>query len=235
MERPLNPEISRALELARPVSASLPARANAAAVRKSGIHPERDVGLPMALTAEEARALIVAAATVRDRLLLETMYRTGARASEVAQLRRCDIRAEGLELVNLKQRQRSRRRKLVYLDDPALAGRLLLWCQEQGIGDAEYVFPSRNHHGGPLGRDQVRRIVAGAGRRAGIQLWKNGVPRDVWAHVLRHSAAVRWLEGSGGDIQFAAEQMGHSTTRSMDAYRAIADERRKALARQCSF
>lgn len=233
MERPLHPEI----ELARSVAATViegHGKANAASVRKGGVRPERDQGLPVALTAEEARSLIAAGATTRDRLLIETMYCTGARATEVAHVRRRDIKAEGIELLNLKQRKDRRRRKLVYLDDPALAGRLLLWCQEQGICDEGYVFPSRKG-AGPLGRDQVRRIVEAASKRAGIVLLRGNEYRPAWAHVLRHSAAVRWLEGSGGDIQFAAEQMGHSTTRSMDAYRAIADERRKALARRCQF
>lgn len=232
---PMEPPENDTIELAKPITAVAIRAANAASVRKRDIPKgaARDSGLPQALTHEEARALIAAGLTPRDRLLMETMYRTGARATEIAFLRRCDIKAEGIELMNLKQRQARRRRKLVYVDDPALCGRLLLWCQQQGIGDAGYVFPSRK--GGALGRDQVRRIIHGASERAGVYLSKGGERTAVWSHVLRHSAAVRWLEGSGGDIEFTAEQMGHSRLASMDAYRAIADERRRAIARQCQF
>ena len=220
-----------------PLSLALaPRRASNAPARRNCAIPEpgRDPGLPRALSRDEVQALLVAARTPRDRLLLETCYRTGARASEVAELRRVDIGAEALELANRKQRRPERRRKVVYLDDPAFCGRLLLWCQRQGIPDEGYVFPSRKG-GGPLGKDQVRRIVQDAARRAGILLEKRGRLRPAWTHTLRHSAAVRWLEGSDGDVQFAAEQMGHASIRSMDAYRAIADTRRRKLARGCDF
>lgn len=211
---------------------TLTRRPDAPARRNGGI-PARDPGLPTALTREEAADLIMAAATERDRLLLETIYRTGARASEAAQLRRCDLGADHVRLPNRKQRVAQRRQKVVFVD-PDLIARLLLWCQRRGIGDQDLIFPSRKG-GGPLGKDQVRRIVMQAGERAGVRIERHGRLRAPWTHVLRHSAAVRWLEGSGGDIQFAAAQMGHASIRSMDAYRAIADERRRLLARQCVF
>ena len=196
-----------ALELAKPLQGVAVRDVNVVP-RVKGDVPARDAGLPKALTAEEAHALIAAGATIRDRLLIEAMYRTGARASEIAGLRRCEIKADAFLLRNLKQRQ--------------------------GIGDTGYVFPSRKG-AGALGRDQIRHIVQAASVRAGIYLERHGERRPAWAHVLRHSAAVRWLEASHGDFEFAAEQMGHSSTRSMDPYRAISDERRRALARQGQF
>lgn len=222
-----------ALELAKPLQGVAVRDVNVVP-RVKGDVPTRDAGLPKALTAEEAHALIAAGATIRDRLLIEAMYRTGARASEIAGLRRCEIKAEAFLLRNLKQRQDGHGWKTVYVDDPSICSRLLLWCQEQGIVDTGYVFPSRKG-AGALGRDQIRHIVQAASVRAGIYLERHGERRPAWAHVLRHSAAVRWLEASHGDFEFAAEQMGHSSTRSMDPYRAISDERRRSLARQGQF
>jgi integrase len=66
-------------------------------------------GLPAYVTQDEARRVIDAAETTRDRLLLETLWQSGGRVSEVARLRRCDVDpAEGaLRLANLKQKRRA--------------------------------------------------------------------------------------------------------------------------------
>src|SRR5207245_7300196 len=57
---------------------------------------------PEGLAPEEIGAIIDAAATERDRLLLTTLWATGARVSEVLALRPRDIHREGLVLPNLK-------------------------------------------------------------------------------------------------------------------------------------
>src|SRR5919201_2232436 len=90
--------------LARRPTASLLAEA-------SGEH------LPSYVTREQARAIINAAATQTHRLLLECLWQSGGRITEVLRLRPCDVdEAEGaLRLQNLKQRTRARRTKLVYV------------------------------------------------------------------------------------------------------------------------
>ena len=57
---------------------------------------------PEGLTPEEVRAVIAAAATERDRLLLRTLWATGGRVSEVLALRAQDVRRDALVLPNLK-------------------------------------------------------------------------------------------------------------------------------------
>ncbi len=72
--------------------------------------------LPTALTREQARAIINAAETTLHRLLLETLWQSGGRVSEVLR-RPCDVdRTEAaLVLHNLKQRRRALRQKRVYV------------------------------------------------------------------------------------------------------------------------
>jgi len=61
---------------------------------------------PEGLAPEEIGAIIDAAATERDRLLLTTLWATGARISEVLMLRPSDIHREGLVVPNLKNPSR---------------------------------------------------------------------------------------------------------------------------------
>ena len=66
--------------------------------------------LPSYVTREQARAIINAAATTTHRLLLEALWQSGGRVTEVLRLRPCDLdpHAPILRLVNLKQRKRPR-------------------------------------------------------------------------------------------------------------------------------
>ena len=80
-------------------------------------------GLPTYVTREQARAIINAAETTIHRLLLETLWQSGGRVTEVLRLRPCDLMLEegALVLLNLKQRQRARQRKLVYVSRDLVA------------------------------------------------------------------------------------------------------------------
>src|SRR5437764_6426952 len=64
--------------------------------------------LPSYVTRDQARAIINAATTTTHRLLLETLWQSGGRVTEVLRLRPCDVDPGGaiLHLVNLKQRPR---------------------------------------------------------------------------------------------------------------------------------
>ncbi len=81
--------------------------------------------LPTSVTREQARAVIAAAASTRDRLLFECLWQTGGRVTEVLRLRRGDLdaRAGALRLTNLKQRRRALREKLVYVAPELLRDR----------------------------------------------------------------------------------------------------------------
>src|SRR4051812_42863076 len=116
---------------APPSSTSIVARAQA-------------TGMPAYVTPEQARAVIDAATRTRDRLLVECLWQSGGRVSEVTRLRRCDIDpGEGaLVLENLKQRRRELRRKRVYVSS-SLVGALVAYCTDARIPPTGAVFVSR--------------------------------------------------------------------------------------------
>jgi integrase len=78
--------------------------------------------LPTYVTRDQARAIINAGETTMHRLLLETLWQSGGRVTEVLRLRRSDlVEAEGaLRLTNLKQRRRGQKHKLVYVSPELL-------------------------------------------------------------------------------------------------------------------
>src|SRR5215471_6267129 len=85
---------------------------------------------PEGLSPEEIRAIIDAAATERDRLLLTTLWATGARISEVLMLRPRDIHRDGLVLPNLKNPTRVVKTAHLSAAHAGLPGDLLMWARE---------------------------------------------------------------------------------------------------------
>ena len=83
---------------------------------------------PEGLSPEEVRAIIGAAATERDRLLLRVLWATGARISEVLTLRPMDVRRDSLILPNRKNPNQTSKRVFLPGAELGLTGELLL-CQ----------------------------------------------------------------------------------------------------------
>src|SRR5438552_1248478 len=79
--------------------------------------------LPSYVTRHQARAIINTAETTMHRLLLETLWQSGGRVTEVLRLRPVDVvEAEGaLRMTNLKQRRRGQKHKLVYVSPDLLS------------------------------------------------------------------------------------------------------------------
>jgi integrase/recombinase XerD len=192
--------------------------------------PTTDVGvarvpqrLPKALTEEEVGALLGAvtgddAPALRDRALLEVLYGTGARISEVVGLDLADLTAGG-GLVRLYGKG-SKERLVpigtyagVALDawlTPGGRGRLQppRWRRR---GDAEAVF--LNQRGSRLSRQGGYAIV----RRHAETV---GLAHRVSPHVLRHSCATHMLE-RGADIRVVQELLGHVSINTTQLYTKV--------------
>ncbi len=147
---------------------------------------------------------------LRDRALLELMYGSGLRASEVAGLAILDVKRDiGVVLVTGKgQRQRlvpisvpARESVAVYLDD----------CRDTIVRDdgrdEGRLLLSRT--GRPLERVAVWQIVKRHARSAGL--------RDVHPHTLRHSFATHLLAG-GADLRTVQELLGHADIATTQIY-----------------
>jgi site-specific recombinase XerD len=143
--------------------------------------------------------------TPRNRALLKLLYAGGLRVSEVCGLRWRDlVEREGGGQVNVFRKGGKSR---VVLLPATVWAELLRLRDDQAAPDAP-VFRSRK--GGPLDESQVRRIVAKAGRRAGIA-------RAVSPHWLRHAHASHALDrGAKGHV--VQQTLGHSSLGTTSKY-----------------
>jgi integrase/recombinase XerD len=189
--------------------------------------PRVPAGLPKALTEAEIGLLldqVVGDEPVarRDRALLELLYGTGARISEVTALSLGDVDLDG-SLVRLfgkgaKERvvplgRFARMALAAWLDD---AGRGAMaperWARR---GDAEAVF--LNQRGGRLSRQGAYDVVKRHGDAAGLG-------DRLTPHVLRHSCATHMLD-HGADIRAVQELLGHASISTTQVYTLVSNER----------
>jgi len=159
------------------------------------------------LTESQVLSMIAQEPSDRNRLLLRFLYVSGARVSEVSGLTWKDIKANGDRgQVTLFGKGSETR---VVLIPKGLYQELLSLRGEQN--QDEVVFRSRK--GGALQPNQIREIVAIAGKRAGIE-------GNVSPHWLRHSHASHSLD-RGAPIQLVQNTLGHKsvavTTRYLHA------------------
>jgi len=161
--------------------------------------------LPDFLTLEEVDRLLEAPDSSkplywRDRAILELMYATGVRVSELVDLRISSVDLEeGFATVFGK----GSKERLVPVGEPArrAVGRYLRDVRgtlDRGKG-AGRVF--LNARGRPMRREAVWRIVKDAAKRAGIT-------KKVSPHTLRHTFATHLVEG-GADLAAVQELLGH--------------------------
>jgi len=192
--------------------------------------PRVPQGLPKALTESEVDALLETVdgddpRALRDHAILETLYATGVRISELVGLDREDLDLEdGLVRVfgkGSKERVvpigRSARQAIVeYLarGRPALERP----ATRRVSGDPLLL----NVRGGRLTRQSCWKLVTTAGERAGI------APGTLSPHVLRHSCATHMLE-HGADIRVVQELLGHASLSTTQVYTKVSPERLRAV------
>ena len=184
-------------------------------------------GIPHPLTEAQVTSLLDAVVgseplDVRDRALLELLYATGARVSEIVGLSVGDFDFDEL-LVRLLGKG-SKERIVPYgskaaeaLDDwfsPSGRARLVP-VRSARRGDAEAVF--LNRRGGRLSRQGAWLVIKKYGERAGIT--------DLLSpHVLRHSCATHLLD-HGADLRVVQEMLGHASISTTQVYTKVSQER----------
>jgi len=159
---------------------------------------------------EEAAGDAPPAAAVRMLLLLELLYGSGLRASELVSLPRRAITGEREYLII---RGKGDKERLVPLSERA-RGALDRWVSLL-VDGALWLFPSGKSHVSRVRLFQMLRDLAG---RAGID------PTAVSPHVLRHAFATHLLEG-GADLRALQLMLGHADIATTEIYTHV-DSRR---------
>ncbi|MDO3648291.1 site-specific tyrosine recombinase XerD [Nocardia mangyaensis] len=151
---------------------------------------------------------------LRDRALLELLYSTGARISEMVGLDVDDIDAEQRCVVLHGKGGKQRlvpigRPALVAVDAYLVRGRPTLTASGKGAGGALFL----NHRGGRLSRQSAWQVLQTAAERAGIGA-------AVSPHTLRHSFATHLLDG-GADVRVVQELLGHASVTTTQIYTLV--------------
>lgn len=187
--------------------------------------PRLGRALPKALSEADVEALLEAPRVVtelglRDRAMLEMLYATGLRVSELV----------GLELAQVNPRQgvvrilgKGRKERLVPLGEEALA-----WLQRYlrearpllcAGRDTRAVFPTRR--GDAMTRQAFWYLIKRYAVRAGIRT-------TLSPHTLRHAFATHLLN-HGADLRVVQMLLGHSSVSTTQIYTHVATARLKAL------
>ncbi|MCF7974701.1 MAG: site-specific tyrosine recombinase XerD [Phycisphaerae bacterium] len=160
---------------------------------------------------------------LRDRALLELLYATGMRASEVVGLTLQDL---NLKIGYLRCFGKGRRERVVPLGRAAI-GAVEDYLKNQrpeleGPKSDRYVLLSRT--GRPLGRIEIWRLVKKYAIRAGM-------PRSISPHTLRHCFATHLLSG-GADLRSVQEMLGHVDIATTQIYTHVDQDRLRSVHKQ---
>jgi len=191
-----------------------------------GLAPvSRGVRLPKTLSQQDIIALLDLGAVptpedLRDRTMVEVLYATGLRVSELVMT---EVAHMNLDVGYLRVTGKGAKQRLVPMGEGA---RHLL---QQYVEEARprllkertsrYVFVSRR--GGPLTRQAFWKLLRSRARRAGIT-------RVISPHMIRHSFATHLLEG-GADLRSVQVMLGHANIATTEIYTHIERGRLKRV------
>jgi len=160
----------------------------------------------------------------RDRAMLELLYATGLRVSELVHLRLLDV---NLEAGFVKTLGKGSKERMVPFGENALqAVQIYLSDGRRALlkdGHPPYLF--LNFRGKPLTRQGFWKIIKNHGRMAGIK-------KSIKPHGLRHSFASHLLE-AGADLRSVQVMLGHADITTTQIYTHVTRERLKELHETC--
>lgn len=170
--------------------------------------------VPKFLTVDEVFTLIDTAVDVgalgsRDRAILELLYASGIRVSELVGLNLDDV---DLTSHTVRVLGKGRKERIVPMGEKACLALVKYLEQRKALLKDESIERGffLNRHGGRLTARSIERLLAKYLRRCGIQ-------KTVTPHVLRHTFATHLL-GAGADMRGIQELLGHSSLSTTQKY-----------------
>lgn len=187
--------------------------------------PKSGRSLPTVVTPTVAETLMVSSQAttepeyLRDTAMLELLYATGIRVSELCGIDLADV---NYSRNTVKVTGKGNKQRVVPFGDPA-ASALKAWRDH---GRPHLLNPKKPAHnalflgarGGRIDPRMVRTVVARVGKQLGVD--------GLGPHSLRHSAATHMLDG-GADLRVVQELLGHSSLQTTQIYTHVSTTRLK--------
>ncbi len=175
--------------------------------------PKVEKKMPEVLTVREVDLLLAQPSQetpkgIRDKAMLELLYATGIRVSELIHLTWPDV---NLSMGYITCRERDKERVIPF---GSIARRALHHyladARKVFVGDQETEVLFTNCSGKPMSRQGFWKILKGYAASAGIE-------KDITPHTLRHSFAAHLIQ-NGADVRSVQEMMGHSDISTTQMY-----------------
>ncbi|MFC7371171.1 site-specific tyrosine recombinase XerD [Fictibacillus iocasae] len=185
--------------------------------------PKADRKLPKVLSTDEVEALLEApsgsdAFAQRDKAMMELLYATGMRVTELVDLNLADAH---LEMGFIQCRGKGNKERIIPL------GKIAQTSVERYLSSGrnelrrgkktEALF--LNHHGNRLSRQGFWKLLKQLAQKANIQ-------KELTPHTLRHSFATHLLE-NGADLRAVQEMLGHADISTTQIYTHVTKKRLK--------
>jgi tyrosine recombinase XerC len=187
--------------------------------------PKLDKRLPKFLTPEETVRLLEApdsstALGQRDRALIELLYASGLRVSELVSL---DLEQINLDTNEIRVWGKGSKERVVLMGKPAATALASYLSQgrPQLLGKKKSYALFLNRDGGRLTERSIQRILGKYTRMAGIK-------KRVHPHLLRHTFATHLLDG-GADLRVVQELLGHASLVSTQIYTHVTQSRARKV------
>ncbi len=175
--------------------------------------------LPKYLTIDEVDKLLnfetKTAFDYRNKAMMEVMYASGLRVSELVSL---DYNSIDLENSLIRVKGKGKKERIVPIGDIAVKA-LTVYMEEYRpflVKKGRYDELFLNNHGKPISRQGFNFILENIKEATGIE-------KDLTPHVLRHSFATHLLEG-GADLRSIQEMLGHENISTTNVYTHVVNE-----------
>jgi integrase/recombinase XerD len=175
---------------------------------RGGRSAKKPKKLPVILSRDEVKALLLAPRHLKHRAILATLYATGLRVSELCQLQGTDIDSQRM-VIQVRQ-GKGKRDRLVMLSPNLLPLLRRYWKLYQL---QSWLFPGHRVTE-PITSDGIAFICKKAGHAAQLK-------KAIYPHLLRHTFATHLLE-AGVDLRRIQLLLGHASLRSTSFYLHVA-------------
>ena len=180
--------------------------------------PRIEKKMPTVLTTEEVTRLLeqpggTSPKELRDKAMLELLYATGIRVSELISLRGSDVNLR-MEYLTCSDGHKERIIPFGMIARKALEA-YLAEGRPKLISDEKEDRLFTNCSGQPMSRQGFWKLMKGYGKKAGIEA-------EITPHMLRHSFAAHMV-GNGADLKSVQEMLGHSDIPTTQIYAQAKD------------